>query len=241
MHRPYCASFLHGIHVAEQLIRRIRIRAVHADRSYRREGMRYFIRNSRQRRRRWRSTSTDMKTQPYTWQTLRVPRSSGRVVWMGLRPARLAPLLECRDIVCDPVSGLSGDHYGGRTQRKRQVTLIQHEHLAVISALTRNPVTPDQLRRNIVVAGINLLALNGTAFRVGAALLRGTGLCQPCSRMEAALGPGGYAAMLGHGGITAQILRGGHILIDDPVAPLQQELFDEARWVPGTPAEEHGP
>lgn len=202
--------------------------------------MRYFIRNFRQPRPRLRSTSTDMTIHTPSWEKLRIPRSSGRVVWMGLRPARLAPLLECRDIVCDPVGGLTGDHYAGRTQRKRQVTLIQHEHLAVISALTRTPVTPGQLRRNIVVAGINLLALNGTAFRVGTVLLRGTGLCQPCSRMEAALGPGAYAAMLGHGGITAQILRGGHILIDDPVAPLQEDLFDEAEWASSVPAERRG-
>ncbi len=176
-----------------------------------------------------RSTSTDMKTHTPPWEKLRIPRSNGRVVWMGLRPARLAPLLECRDIVCDPVGGLTGDHYAGRTQRKRQVTLIQHEHLAVISALTRNPVTPDQLRRNIVVAGINLLALNWTAFRVGSVLLRGTGLCAPCSRMEAALG---------HGGITAQILRGGRILIGDPVAPVQEDLFDETGWPPDAFPEE---
>ena len=185
-----------------------------------------------------RSTSTDMKPGSSISERLRVPRSNGWVVWMGLRPARLAPPLQCSDIDCDPVHGLAGDHYAGRTKRTRQVTLIQHEHLAVIAALTRNPVAPEQLRRNIVVAGINLLALNGTVFRVGAVLLRGTGLCQPCSRMEAALGPGGYSAMLGHGGITAQVLRGGRILIDDPVAPAQADLFDEAASAPSLLPEE---
>jgi MOSC domain-containing protein YiiM len=71
------------------------------------------------------------------------------------------------------------------------------------------------LRRNLLISGINLLALKDRPFRIGAVLLEGTGLCHPCSRMEAVLGPGGYNAMRGHGGITARVLESGELHVDD--------------------------
>lgn len=71
------------------------------------------------------------------------------------------------------------------------------------------------LRRNIVIKGINLLALKDKTFWVGEALLEYTGECHPCSRMEETLGEGGYNAVRGHGGITARILNGGKITVGD--------------------------
>ena len=82
----------------------------------------------------------------------------------------------------------------------------------------RDLVTPSQLRRNLVVSGINVTALKGLQFHVGEVLLEGTGDCPPCSRMEENLGPGGFQAMRGHGGITAMVLAAGRIHIGDRVA-----------------------
>ena len=117
--------------------------------------------------------------------------------------------------------GLADDRLGRRGEAElstRQVTLIQLEHLAVIAALARVAVVdPLALRRNLVVSGINLLALKNARLRVGGALLEIVGPCAPCSRMEEAIGPGGYAAMRGHGGMTARVIASGAIQVGDGV------------------------
>jgi MOSC domain-containing protein YiiM len=142
----------------------------------------------------------------------------GSVEWVGIRPARKAPLQAVGQADVKVDHGLTGDHYtnpGG----KRQVTLIQAEHLeAVASMLGIDVVDPATVRRNIVVRGINLLALKDKFFTVGNVELAFTGLCYPCSRMESALGPGGYNALRGHGGITARVLHGGIIKVGDAVS-----------------------
>lgn len=143
----------------------------------------------------------------------------GRVVWIGVRPARGEPMIALQDVQISLGNGLEGDRFKGRASSSRQVTLIQYEHLAVVAAcLHRETIAPALLRRNIVVSGINLLALKDKTFRIGNVLLEFTGLCHPCSKMERQLGAGGYNAMRGHGGITARVLEAGVVGLADAVS-----------------------
>ncbi len=143
---------------------------------------------------------------------------AGVVEWIGVRPERKAPLDAVEQVRAVAEHGLEGDHRLNRRGGKRQVTLIQREHVELVASfLGFDEVDPSLLRRNIVVSGINLLALRTARFRVGEAVFEGTDYCHPCSRMEAALGHGGYNAMRGHGGITARIVQDGTIRLGDPV------------------------
>lgn len=140
----------------------------------------------------------------------------GRIAWIGLRPVRRAEIAEVNEVAIG-AAGLEGDH--GRPGR-RAVTLIQAEHLAAIGAfLGRGPVPPGVLRRNLVVAGVNLAALKDREIALGTAVLRLTTICAPCSRMEEALGPGGYSAVRGHGGWCAEVLVPGRAALGDAVRP----------------------
>jgi len=147
----------------------------------------------------------------------------GRVKWIGIRTERRKPIKLVERVDAETNQGLVGDRYAG-SNGKRQVTLIQYEHLSVIASLLGEnefnkgvALDPAMLKRNIVVSGVNLLALKGKQFVVGDAVLEYTGLCHPCSFMEKTLGEGGYNAVRGHGGITAKVVASGQISINDKV------------------------
>jgi hypothetical protein len=49
---------------------------------------------------------------------------------------------------------------------------------------------------------------------------RGAVIPADADRMEENIGPGGYQAMVGHGGITCKVIRGGQVSIGDELAVL---------------------
>ena len=139
----------------------------------------------------------------------------GRVGAIFLRPVRREP---CRPVQLAIVTerGLEGDH---ARAGKRALTLIQAEHLPVIAELLgRTDIAAADLRRNIVVSGLNVLALRHQDIQVGDAVLRVHGPCPPCSRMEEVLGPGGYSAVRGHGGVYCEVLEAGSVSVGDTVS-----------------------
>ncbi|MDV6332274.1 MOSC domain-containing protein [Asticcacaulis sp. 201] len=139
----------------------------------------------------------------------------GTVEWIGLRPIRRGDITVVDHADLDIQAGLVGDHYNNPRKGTRHVTLIQREDLFAISSYLDQAVTPAQLRRNIMVSGINLLALKDKVFQLGDAVLEMTGECHPCSRMEETFGTGGYNAVRHHGGITARVVANGRVRIGD--------------------------
>lgn len=147
----------------------------------------------------------------------------GKVVWIGVRPAPRVAMLSMPRVEAIAGRGLAGDRTAEKSRpgNDRQVTLIQLEHLESVAKLLRREMIDLGLtRRNIVVSGINLVALKNHSFRIGGAVLELTGECHPCSLMESQLGEGGYNAMRGHGGMTAIVLESGIIEVGAAVQPL---------------------
>lgn len=154
---------------------------------------------------------------------------AGKLTWIGVRPEHKQPMLALSSTMALQELGLDGDHRCGKTPGSgRQITLISEEYIQQIKHFSGNAqITPDMLRRNLVVSGINLTAMRYQTFKIGDAEFEATALCHPCSRMEIAIGKGGLAAMLGHGGLCAKITKSGMISVGDvvKVVSAQGDLF----------------
>lgn len=155
-----------------------------------------------------------------------------------LRPERGQAAVAVPEAMVLAGQGLHGDRSAVRlpaagTGHARQVSLLQAEHLPVIAALAGlAEVQATALRRNLVVSGLNLLAARALFKDCPLVLCLGesvvleiTGPCAPCSRMETVLGPGGYNALRGHGGMTARVRVGGWLKVGDAVRCLPDGAF----------------
>ena len=154
----------------------------------------------------------------------------GRVEAIVLRPRRGVAAQSVPGAEAVAGRGLLGDRTAARAPSqpgggKRQITLIQAEHLPLIARwAAQGAIEATSLRRNIVVSGLNLLSARSPfadrplRVRLGEqVVLEFTGPCDPCSKMEATLGHGGYNAMRGHGGVTARVLNGGWVAVGDRI------------------------
>lgn len=150
--------------------------------------------------------------------------NTGRVEWIGVSSGNRATITPLQEVEILEGKGLTGDYHAKTRWSHRQVTLIQHDHLPEIARLHGTAdVTPDKLRRNVAISGIDLSHFMRRRFRIGDVLLEGTGPCDPCNRMDENLGPGGKEAMKDKGGITARVLRGGMIRVGDAVTSPAEE------------------
>src|SRR6188768_1243291 len=101
---------------------------------------------------------------------LQIFSKPGVVERISVRSQRLTDVIEVESVEALAGRGLHGDRYNSRNGG-RQVTLIQAEHLDAIASILGVPAVDFKLtRRNILVRGINLLALKDKSFRIGQAL-----------------------------------------------------------------------
>lgn len=147
----------------------------------------------------------------------------GRVEGIYLCLRRGEAPVAAAEVEAVPGRGLVGDRYwaGAGTWSHwpgagREVTLIAAEVLDSLPPAYR--LSGAEARRNLVTRGVDLNTLVGRDFRVGSVWLRGRRRCEPCAHLERLTRPGVAAALLGRGGLRADILVGGRIRAGDFLA-----------------------
>lgn len=154
--------------------------------------------------------------------------TTGRVEGIFIAPAEGAPMaaLDVAHVIAG--RGLIGDRYfDGRGHYSqvppltgRRLTLIAAEGMEAMARETGIALRPDECRRNLVTRGVDLDALVGTRFRIGAIECYGERFCPPCGYLEELLDrPGLNRALTDRGGIRAEILLDGDIHLGDEIAP----------------------
>jgi hypothetical protein len=79
------------------------------------------------------------------------------------------------------------------------------------------PLTADEHRRNLVTRGIDLNALVGLEFWIGALPCRGMRLCEPCTVAQRYASRPVLRALVHRGGLRADILQDGQIAVGDSI------------------------
>lgn len=116
--------------------------------------------------------------------------------------------------------GLEGNRYFDTGRPEQELTLVEAEQLERVAAEDGLDIDAAATGRNILTRGVDLNALVGKRFRVGAIECRGIELCEPCTTMEARTVPGAIKALTHRAGLNAEILVDGELRPGDEIAPL---------------------
>ena len=159
----------------------------------------------------------------------------GTVVSIHVAPEASAPMQSIIEVRAFPGRGLEGDRYFTGTgfwsktpsHGGREITLIEIEAVEALFGGMANAagerlgikLAVAETRRNIATAGVPLNHLVGREFRVGAVLMRGTRLCEPCKYLDDLTQRGVMSGLIHRGGLRAEILSEGVIHVGDAVLP----------------------
>ncbi|MDQ6623800.1 MAG: molybdenum cofactor biosysynthesis protein [Verrucomicrobiota bacterium] len=127
------------------------------------------------------------------------------------RPADDYPIEEVERIECVAGHGIRGDRfYDFKNNYRGQITFFATEIFERLCAqFPETKKSPAVLRRNVLVAGVDLNTLIGEEFELQGVRFRGTAECSPCYWMDGAFALGTKQALTGQGGLRAQILTSG--------------------------------
>lgn len=149
----------------------------------------------------------------------------GRLLAIHTTPAARAPMQRQSHARLIAGQGIEGDRYGLGTGTYsnfpdiREVTLIETEALAALSRDHDLELTEDEHRRNLTTEGVPLNHLVGRRFKVGAVVLEGGRLNEPCRLLQLLTGKAVYEPLINRSGLNCRIIAGGDIRPGDPIVP----------------------
>jgi MOSC domain-containing protein YiiM len=130
------------------------------------------------------------------------------------RPIEQAEVVSGRGIRGDRYFAGEGE-FSDRPGSGRDLTLIEAEAVEALAAEHGIELDPAETRRNILTREVDLNALVGRRFFVGAVECRGDRLCDPCSHLEKLTRPGVLRGLAGRGGLRADVVEDGTIRVGD--------------------------
>jgi len=144
---------------------------------------------------------------------------TGRVEGLFVAPSAGAPTQAVSPVRALSGRGLEGDRHvvGSGTFPSgvsgSALTLIAAE---VVDSFAP-PLAADEHRRNVVTRGIDVNALVGRSFTIGAVRCRGDRLCEPCTVLDRYSERSLLRPLVHQGGLRADILTEGTIAVGDKV------------------------
>jgi MOSC domain-containing protein YiiM len=148
----------------------------------------------------------------------------GVVISLHAASSAAAPMTSLASARAVVGKGLEGDRYfkglgtySSEPGSGREVTLIEIETVEALRRDYRIELDAARARRNIVTRGIPLNHFVGKTFKIGAVILRGTRLCEPCAHMEKLTVKGAMRGLVHRGGLRAEIVEGGTIRVGDVI------------------------
>jgi MOSC domain-containing protein YiiM len=160
-------------------------------------------------------------------------RDTGRVEGIFIAEVATAEPRSVAEVTAVAGRGLEGDRYfaGDGTffeERKegQDLTLIAAEAIEGLAREHGIELGPGGSRRNVVTRGIGLNELVGRRFTVGEVECVGMRLCDPCSHLEKLTFPGVLKGLANRGGLRADVVRSGRIVVGDRVSDLGDAAAD---------------
>jgi MOSC domain-containing protein YiiM len=150
---------------------------------------------------------------------------NGTVVSIHIAEKESAPMVAIPSARVHIGRGIEGDRYfkkSGTYSHKpnpgREVTLIELESVEGLQRDYGIILNAGDARRNIVTRGVALNHLVGKTFNVGEVVLRGVGLCEPCSHLAKLTQREVLPALVHRGGLRAQVVREGLLKVGDSIS-----------------------